>query len=62
MKCQTCGNEYSTTCDYMQGRCPHHASMASQILASPYYTRYMNLFKSIKNFFTKGDCDCGHKH
>ena len=24
MKCETCGKDYSTECDYRQGRCPHH--------------------------------------
>jgi hypothetical protein len=24
MKCKTCNKEYSSDCDYNQGRCPHH--------------------------------------
>ena len=24
MKCQLCNKEYTSTCDYRQGRCPHH--------------------------------------
>ena len=24
MICATCNKEYSATCDYKQGRCPHH--------------------------------------
>lgn len=27
MKCTTCNKEYTTDCDYNQGRCPHHAPM-----------------------------------
>lgn len=27
MKCQTCRQEYTTDCDYKQGRCPHHKPM-----------------------------------
>jgi hypothetical protein len=27
MKCQLCKKEYSPTCDYQQGRCPHHKPM-----------------------------------
>jgi hypothetical protein len=27
-----------------------------------YKARFYNLLQTIKNFFTKGDCDCGHKH
>jgi hypothetical protein len=24
MKCDTCGENYSSKCDFNQGRCPHH--------------------------------------
>ena len=27
MKCETCNKEYSTDCNYNQGRCPHHPPM-----------------------------------
>ena len=27
MKCSTCNKEYSTLCDYNQGRCPHHPAL-----------------------------------
>lgn len=27
MKCQICRKEYSPSCDYQQGRCPHHKPM-----------------------------------
>ena len=26
-KCNTCHNQYSPSCDYNQGRCPHHPPM-----------------------------------
>ena len=26
-KCNTCRNQYSPSCDYNQGRCPHHKPM-----------------------------------
>jgi hypothetical protein len=56
-KCNTCGNEYSPSCDWQQGRCPHHPPVVSE-----YQKRFYNLMQSIKNIFTKDDCDCGHKH
>lgn len=27
MICTICNKEYSATCDYKQGRCPHHPSL-----------------------------------
>lgn len=27
MKCQTCNKDYDPSCDYKQGRCPHHPPM-----------------------------------
>jgi hypothetical protein len=27
MKCKTCNQDYSPTCDHNQGRCPHHPPM-----------------------------------
>jgi hypothetical protein len=27
MKCQLCNKDYSPSCDYQQGRCPHHPPM-----------------------------------
>jgi len=62
MRCDLCGKEYDSECDYRQGRCPHHPSMVDSILADPYKARYYNLLQSIKNFFTKKDCNCGHNH
>lgn len=62
MKCETCGDEVRQDCDYRQGRCPHRKSMLDEIMCDQYKTRFYNLIQSIKNFFSKGDCDCGHKH
>jgi hypothetical protein len=57
MKCETCGDEIKSNCDWMQGRCPH-----IQPMLTAHHFRYLNLWQSIKNFFTKDDCNCGHKH
>ena len=57
MKCDTCGEQIKIGCDWRQGRCPH-----SQPMLTDYHFRYVNLWQSIKKFFTKDDCDCGHKH
>jgi len=62
MKCETCGDEIHQDCDYRQGRCPHRKPMLTEIMCDQYKTRFYNLLQSIKKFFTKGDCDCGHKH
>jgi len=62
-KCNTCGIEITEDtvqiCTWNQGRCPHQPAM---IDGSLYKARFYNLMTAIKNFFTKGDCDCGHKH
>jgi hypothetical protein len=46
--CEICGQEYSPSCDYRQGRCPHHPSMLDNILSSPYKLRFYNLIKFFK--------------
>ena len=48
-KCNTCGREYHVTCDWRQGRCPHHPAMIDN-----YRARYYNLFKTIKGWFKNG--------
>lgn len=53
MKCETCNNEYSPSCDYKQGRCPHHPPMIEQITLDPYKARFYNLIQAIKNLFKK---------
>jgi hypothetical protein len=42
--CQTCGQTYTPSCDYQQGRCPHHSA---QVDISQFKTRFTNLI----NFF-----------
>ena len=51
MKCNTCGNEYSTDCNYRQGRCPNHKPMIDEIMLDNYKTRYYNLINSIRSLF-----------
>jgi len=46
--CNTCGQEYSPMCDYMQGRCPHHPSVLDSILSDSYKLRFYNLIKFFK--------------
>ena len=50
-KCETCGQTYSPSCDWRQGRCPHHPSMFDQIMSDTYKTRYYNLLQTIKGLF-----------
>ena len=57
MKCDHCGDEIKANCDWRQGRCPHR-----EPLITDYHKRFYNLMTAIKNFFTKDDCNCGHKH
>jgi len=47
-KCKTCNKEYSITCDYNQGRCPHHPPQVNA-----YTMRYFNLYRIIKNLFSR---------
>jgi len=48
MKCEACNKEYTATCDYRQGRCPHHPSLLDEILGSPYKSRFYNLLNWFK--------------
>jgi len=48
MKCLTCRKEYSPSCDWRQGRCPHHPP-----LIDIHHLRFYNLFLLIKNWFKK---------
>jgi hypothetical protein len=50
MKCETCGDYISPSCDYRQGRCPHR-----QPILTNYHFRYVNLFKIIKGWFKNGN-------
>jgi hypothetical protein len=46
MKCNTCNHQYSVTCDWNQGRCPHHPPAINM-----YSMRFYNLMQFIKNIF-----------
>jgi hypothetical protein len=46
--CGTCGKEYSPMCDYLQGRCPHHAALIDVSLVKTKFLNLFNFFKGIK--------------
>jgi hypothetical protein len=48
MKCTICNQEYSTRCDWNQGRCPHHNPMLTD-----YHFRFYNLILGIKNVYNR---------
>ena len=50
MKCNTCNKEYNITCDWNQGRCPHHPPYINT-----HSLRFYNLFQTIKGFFKRGN-------
>lgn len=43
MTCNVCRREYSSDCDFMQGRCPHHPPFINT-----HNFRFLILFNSIK--------------
>ena len=43
--CTTCGQEYSSMCDYMQGRCPHHPAMINLSVVKTRFTNLINFLK-----------------
>ena len=45
-KCTVCNRDYHVTCDWRQGRCPHHPVMIDN-----YRARYLILWQSIKGLF-----------
>jgi hypothetical protein len=55
MICTTCNKEYSVTCDYKQGRCPHHPPV---LVIQPKDTSkghfYVSLGKSAIRIFAGG--------
>jgi hypothetical protein len=55
-KCNTCNQIYSPDCDYDQGRCPHHPPYIN-----PHSMRFLNLFKTIKGWFNRGNTTQGPK-
>ena len=44
-RCSLCKQTYTPTCDFMQGRCPHHPSMIS---VKEVKTRFHNIIKFFK--------------
>ena len=48
MKCNTCNKDYSPTCDFEQGRCPHHPPYIN-----PHSLRFLNLYNTIKGWFNR---------
>lgn len=51
MKCNHCGDEIKSDCDWRQGRCPHRPAMIEVILSDQYKTRFYNLIQQIKGWF-----------
>ncbi len=47
-KCTICDKEYSLSCDWQQGRCPHHPP-----LINPHSFRFLNLINSIKGWIKR---------
>lgn len=47
-RCSLCKKEYTPTCDYMQGRCPHHPAMISSQVATTRIQNLINFFKGNK--------------
>jgi hypothetical protein len=47
-RCETCGEYYSSNCDYKQGRCPHHPP-----LIDTEKLKFYNVLKTIKDWFKK---------
>ena len=48
MRCDLCGKEYDSKCDYRQGRCPHHTPMLTD-----YHFRFLNLVQFFKGLFKR---------
>lgn len=47
MRCNVCNKDYSVTCDYNQGRCPHHPPIINS-----HSFRFLNLFRTIKEWIS----------
>ena len=46
--CRTCGNQYTTMCDYRQGRCPHHPAVIN-ISIKRLFTNLIKFLQGNKN-------------
>ncbi len=49
MKCNACGSEIKSDCNWQQGRCPHRAPMLTD-----YHFRFFNLIQFFKGLFKRG--------
>ena len=47
MKCDICRKEYAPTCDFNQGRCPHHPPLITPILVDKYKMRFYTLLRKL---------------
>ena len=47
--CNICGQEYTTACDWHQGRCPHHPAMFNISKITTRFTNLINFFKGKQN-------------
>ena len=47
-RCSLCKHEYSPTCDFMQGRCPHHPAMISTQAVRTRFNRFNRIIKFFK--------------
>jgi hypothetical protein len=47
-RCSICRHEYTPTCDFMQGRCPHHPAMISTKVVKTRIQNLINFFKGNK--------------
>ena len=51
--CNTCGQKYSPSCNYMQGRCPHHSALIDILQFKTRFTNLINFLKENKMALTK---------
>ena len=49
-RCSVCNQEYQPTCDWNQGRCPHHPPYINS-----HSMRFLNLLNAIKGWFKRGN-------
>ena len=47
-RCSLCKQEYTPTCDFMQGRCPHHPATISTGVVTTRIQNLINFFKGKK--------------
>ena len=47
-RCSLCKQEYTPTCDFMQGRCPHHPATISTGVVTSRIQNLINFFKGKK--------------